>query len=293
LINNLKEFDFDECLRFLARSDKECLHVIKDKTLWKLIEGKKDPILLKISQQDKDSITIDFPEGKQKKANIEYAKKYVIDWLDLDRDLTAFYRLAKKDPILKPLVKQFYGLRLIGIPNFFEALCWAILGQQINLAFAYTMKSRLIEKYGTIMEFDQEKYFLFPQPSSIANLTVDDLRPLQISIRKAEYLIGLAQKIEAKELSKTMLSQMTFEQAKAELVAIRGIGNWTANYVIMKCLRQADAFPIEDVGLHNALKIQMSLAQKPPLDTIRKLSKSWEGWRGYATFYLWQSLLGD
>ncbi len=286
-----KEFDFAECLRFLARSEKESLHIIKDQSLWKLIETSDQPILVEIFQEQKDELVIYFPQRKISKTHQKIVKEYVVDWLDLKSDLSVFYKVANKDAILRPLAKQFYGLRLIGIPNFFEALSWAIIGQQINLNFAYTLKGRLIEKFGSSVEWENEKYFLFPEPATIAQLTVADLRVLQFSQRKAEYLIGLAQKIEEGVLSKTALSKMTFEEAKTFLVTIRGIGNWTANYVIMKCLRHPDAFPLEDVGLHNALKKQLGLDQKPSLEKIKKLAGSWEGWRAYATFYLWQSLL--
>ena len=252
-IKTPKVFDFKECLRFLARSEKECLHVIKDQCLWKLIEGPKQAILLKIHQKNKDHLLLEFPRKKINKKDQEWAKNYVVDWLDLKSDLTAFYRIAKKDKILKPLIKRFYGLRLIGIPNFFEALSWAIIGQQINLTFAYTLKARMIEQYGKTIDFKGAPFFLFPEPKVIAQLRVEDLRPLQFSQRKAEYIIGLAQKIDSGDLSKKTLSEMTFEDAKTHLVAIRGIGNWTANYVIMKCLHHPNAFPLEDVGLHLSL----------------------------------------
>ena len=290
-IKTPKEFDFAECLRFLARSEKECLHLIKGQSLWKLMEGEEKPILLKITEEKEGELVIHFPQGKMPKKSQNIAKDYVIDWLDLKSDLSVFYKVAKKDAILRPLAKRFYGLRLIGLPNFFEALSWAIIGQQINLNFAYTLKARLIENYGSTLEWENEKYFIFPEPSTIAKLTTAELRVFQFSQRKAEYLIGLAQKLEDGSLSKTALSEMTFEEAKAFLIAIRGIGNWTANYVIMKSLRHPDAFPLEDVGLHNALKKQLNLDQKPSLDQIKELAESWEGWRAYATFYLWQSLL--
>ena len=74
----------------------------------------------------------------------------------------------------------------------FETICWAIIGQQINLKFAYTLKKRLVEGYGEKMEYDNEEYFLFPTPKVISKLEVEDLKPLQFTTRKAEYIIGIA-----------------------------------------------------------------------------------------------------
>ena len=93
------------------------------------------------------------------------------------------------------------------------------------------------------------------------------------------------------KISKEQLGKISFEEAHEKLVAVRGIGNWTANYVLMKCLRHQDAFPIEDVGLHNALRQQLRMDRKPTIAEIKKLAQPWKGWRAYAVFYLWHSLL--
>ena len=286
-----KEFDYQECHRFLARSPKECLHDTSDGKISKLLPINNQLVFFQIQSTTKGKLLLTFPQGAIDEKTKTFCKKYVIDWLDLERDLSIFYRLGKKDAILKPLVKRFYGLRLIGIPDLFEALSWAIIGQQINLAFAYSLKQRLVENYGQKSIQNQKAYFIFPEPKVIASLTVADLRPLQFSQRKAEYLIDLAGLMHRGELSKKALSQVDVETAKKQLTDIRGIGNWTANYVVMKCLRHPDAFPLEDAGLHNALKKQLNRTAKPSLSEIQTLAENWKGWRAYATFYLWQSLL--
>ena len=77
---------------------------------------------------------------------------------------------------------------------------------------------------------------------------------------------------------------------KNRLISIRGVGDWTADYTIMKCFDINDAFPIADVGIHNALKGILGLDKKPTIEEIEKLSVNWSGWEAYATFYLWRSL---
>lgn len=286
-----KEFDYHECHRFLARSHRECLHDTSDGKISKLLPVQNQVVFFQIQESTKGKLLLTFPQGSIDQKTKTFCKNYVTNWLDLERDLSVFYRIGKKDAILKPLVKRFYGLRLIGIPDLFEALSWAIIGQQINLAFAYSLKQRLVENYGQKAVIDQKAYFIFPEPATIASLSVDDLRPLQFSQRKAEYLIDLAGLMHRGKLSKMALSQVDIETAKKQLTDIRGIGNWTANYVVMKCLRHPDAFPLEDAGLHNALKKQLNRKEKPTLSEIQTLAENWKGWRAYATFYLWQSLL--
>ena len=95
------------------------------------------------------------------------------------------------------------------------------------------------------------------------------------------------------KLDKSQLAQQESEEIIAELLKIRGVGNWTAQYVLMKCFQRTEAFPLQDAGLHNAIKRLQGLDKKPSLDEITELAKPWSGWEGYATFYLWQSLLSE
>src|SRR5690606_10847330 len=132
---------------------------------------------------------------------------------------------------------------------------------------------------------------IFPSSALVAQLSVADLTALQFSARKAAYIIGIAKAITNQELTKARLQALPLEQAKAQLVQWKGICNWTANYILMKSLQMRDAFPIEDVGLHHALKKLMKLSQKPTLPVIEQWAKPWIGWRAYLTFYLWQTLL--
>ncbi|MEJ0054917.1 MAG: hypothetical protein WDN75_04290 [Bacteroidota bacterium] len=83
---------------------------------------------------------------------------------------------------------------------------------------------------------------------------------------------------------------MPLTEAKEELMKIKGIGNWTANYALMKTFRHPDAFPLEDAGVHNAIRNQLGMKSKPSLDRVRKIFKKYKGWEAYATLYLWKSL---
>ncbi|KJB85203.1 hypothetical protein AZ66_26120, partial [Paenibacillus sp. E194] len=185
----------------------------------------------------------------------------------------------------------FSGLRIIGIPDLFEAMSWGIIGQQINLAFAYTLKRRLVEHFGKRITCDGNTYWIYPTAHDIASLTVQDLQQLRMTERKCEYLIHTAQLIADKRLSKEMLlAAGDFKQAEQMLTQIRGIGPWTANYVLMRCLRMPSAFPIDDVGLHNAIRHRLGSDRKPTKSELREMSEKWSGWEAYATFYLWRYL---
>ncbi|AJY77577.1 DNA-3-methyladenine glycosylase [Paenibacillus beijingensis] len=287
------EFSYTETLMYLSRSAAECLHYVEGRSVYKLLEMEREPVLIEISEQDSSSIRIRFADrAPLSRAACGQAANYVREWFDLHTDLAPFYRMAKDDPLLGRLASDYVGLRIIGVPDLFEALIWAVLGQQVNLSFAYTLKKRFVQTFGRYTQWNGRQYWLFPKPSDIAALAVDELKKLQFTGKKAEYIIGIARLMETGALSKDgLMASGDFRAAERRLLEIRGIGPWTAHYVLMRCLRDPSAFPIGDAGLQNALKQLLQLPQKPPADEIRRLFVPWRSWEAYAVFYLWRSLV--
>jgi len=284
------EFNFKECLVFLGRSVHEVLHQIRDGYVYKLIKIDGELVLLKIGKTS-HSIRIEFPISSPTLSVREKAAAYIWEWFDLNTELENFYEMADKDKVLQKISSKYHGLRIICIPDLFEALTWAIIGQQINLTFAYILKRRFVEHYGECVTFEGTTFWSFPECETIANLNIEDLRKLQFTSRKAEYIIGVAKSMASGQVTKeALLKQQNYQQVKESLVAIKGVGAWTADYVMMKCLHHTSAFPKADVGLHNALKLQLGLERKPTILEIEELSLNWRGWQAYATFYLWRSL---
>ncbi|GGD67057.1 DNA-3-methyladenine glycosylase family protein [Paenibacillus nasutitermitis] len=286
-------FSFQAVLGYLSRSSKECMFAVTGGQVTRLVPVGDEHILVRLSGAEDGSIRIDFAgDAPLPEAHVrEAVASYVWEWFDLERDLKPFYDMAEGNPLLQNAIEKHYGLRIIGIHQLFEALCWGVMGQQINLAFAYTLKKKFVETFGESVEWEGQSYWIFPEPSRIAGLSVEDLTPLQLTGKKSEYLIGIASLMDSGQLSKEKLLALGELQAiEKELVGIRGIGPWTANYVLMRCLRIPTAFPIADVGLHNAIKHVMNLENKPTLQQIREFSAPWGEWLSYSTFYLWRMI---
>lgn len=137
-----KEFSFSENIRYMLRSSNECLFEIRDDKVTKAIPVTDAVPLVDISENVDGNIGIRFLRDSSlvsEKVRGE-VHHYEREWFDLENDLRPFYEMAKKDYLLHNAVDEFYGLRNIGIPDLFEAIVWGILGQQINLAYAYTLK---------------------------------------------------------------------------------------------------------------------------------------------------------
>lgn len=284
-----ENFSYELTLSFLKRSPREILHRIDGDRIFKAIAVRNEPLVFRIENKE-DSLKIDFLNTKPDTLMERYVSQYVREWFDIDTNLKPFYSLARKDDLLKDLIKQFKGYRIVGQPDLFESLVWAVLGQQINLSFAYTLKQRFVEHFGERVSLDNQDYFLFPEPKTVAKLSDDDLLPLQFSRQKSKYVQLIGEAFANDVISKEKLSSLSFEDAKIALMKIKGIGNWTANYALMKTFRYPNAFPLEDAGLHNAIKNLKCMKTKPTLGQVKRIFKKYAGWEAYATLYLWKSL---
>jgi len=289
LINTPEEFSFHLCLDFLKRSPKELLHHIDGDRVRKALKVATETVVFEVATEGNNlAVTFLTPEPG---AEVQQAVgNYVREWFDLDTDLSPFYAMASRDKLLRDVVSRFYGYRIVGQPDLFESLIWAVLGQQINLGFAYTLKQRFVEHFGEKVALGDGLYHVFPSPETVAVIQQGDLMPLQFSTQKSRYTVLIAEAFTNGTLSKDKINGLSLDEAKRELMKIKGIGNWTANYALMKTFRYPDAFPLEDAGLHNAIKNLRKMDRKPTLEEVKKIFKKYEGWEAYATLYLWKTL---
>ena len=284
-----KEFSYEMNLQFLERSPRELLHRVENGSVVKLVKVGDEKILFRV-RSGEGKLILDFLNGMPTGEGQNLVKKYVTEWFDIAADLKPFYALAAGDKLLKELIKKYFGYRIIGQPDLFESIVWAVLGQQINLQFAYTLKQRFVETFGERLFWNDQSYFLFPEAKLVAGLKNENLLPLQFSRQKSLYTIIIAEAFANGVVSKEKLQGLPLQEAKEELMKIKGVGNWTANYALMKTFRYPDAFPLEDAGLHNAIKNLKKMDRKPTLDEVKKIFKKYKGWEAYATLYLWKSL---
>jgi AraC family transcriptional regulator of adaptative response / DNA-3-methyladenine glycosylase II len=182
-------------------------------------------------------------------------------------------------------VKPRRGLRVPLLPSAFEALCWAITGQQINLSFASTLRRALINLAGERVG-DMRVH---PTPQVLANIGVAELAALRYSRSKARYLTEVAASIAKGQLDVESLSQGSAIAAERALTAQKGVGIWTARYVLMR-IGFADSAPIGDSGLATALHTLHQLVERPDADQTARLMSRFSPHRSLASMHLWTLL---
>ncbi|MGH9063484.1 MAG: DNA-3-methyladenine glycosylase family protein [Acidimicrobiales bacterium] len=201
---------------------------------------------------------------------------------DLSVDPAAVAGALSADPALAPLVASRPGLRLPGAYDGFEVAVRVVLGQQVTVAGASTLSGRLAASLGTpLSEPSGQLTHLFPTPDAVAGA---DLATIGIPRQRAAALRALAGAVAAGELA--LDGSADRDETAARLLALPGIGPWTAACIAMRALHDSDAFPSTDLGLRRSAAAAGLPSAAPDLVAH---AERWRPWRAYAVVHLWTS----
>jgi DNA-3-methyladenine glycosylase II len=186
--------------------------------------------------------------------------------------------LAKKDRVMKKLIPQFGDAILETRGDAFVTLARSIVGQQISVKAAQTVWDRfsLLTKRLT--------------PAAVLKLKVDDMRAAGLSVRKVEYLVDLAVHFSSGSVHVKAWQEMDDEAIIDELVAIRGIGRWTAEMFLIFHLLRPNVLPLDDVGLINGISRNYFSGEPVSRSDAREVANAWSPYATVATWYIWRSL---
>ena len=212
------------------------------------------------------------------------AHALVVGFAGLDQDSAAFVRAVRRLGLAR-LVAGRAGLRISQTPSVFDGLLWAIIGQQINFSFACLLKRRLIERTSQPLA---DGLYVPPPPEAIARLEPADLQPLQFSRQKADYLVATARLVATSQLDLAGLRTMSATRAERTLLAVRGLGPWSVNYLMMRSLGYLDCVPLGDTGVTSGLQALFALDHRPDCDETLRLMRDFSPYRSLATAHLWQ-----
>ncbi|WP_421119626.1 DNA-3-methyladenine glycosylase family protein [Aquihabitans daechungensis] len=200
-------------------------------------------------------------------------------------DLRPFYGLVDDDPDLGGLKDRFLGVHPTRFPSLFESVVNAIANQQLSLEVGIELLNRFAERFGARPR-DEHGLVAFPEPEAVLGASLADLRVLGFSDRKANYILGCADAIATGALRKQTLEEADSGRAREILLSVRGIGPWSADYILLRGLGRLDIYPADDVGARNKLQALLSLELPPSRDEIVAITKRWQPWSGMAYFHL-------
>jgi len=207
------------------------------------------------------------------------------DLFDLDAQPQAVSDLLSRDPLLAESLARHPGLRVPGAFDAFELSVRAILGQQVTVKAAVTLSSRLTERFGEPLVTPWPALSrLSPDAATLAAATVDDIAVLGIVSARSNAIIALAHACASGALR--FNGSLPPDTVQQQLLALKGIGPWTASYIAMRALRWPDAFPKEDIAIRNNLGGVTAREAE-------QLSQVWRPWRSYAVQHIWKSLMPE
>jgi AraC family transcriptional regulator, regulatory protein of adaptative response / DNA-3-methyladenine glycosylase II len=275
-------YDWDAILAFLAPRAVPGVEVVAGDAYARAVAvgGAKGAVIARPAGGGRLAVTVRFPKLEALPAIVARARRL----FDLAADPLAIGEHLSKDPHLAPLVAARPGLRVPGAWDGFEVGVRAILGQQIAVAAAIRIAGKIAAEYGEPLD---EPVPGFPGLSrvfpSAAALSAADLSGLPMPRSRSSSLSALAAAVAADP--RLFGPRASLEEAVATLRRLPGIGEWTAQYIAMRELREPDAFPASDIGLMRAMAAEAGV--RPTAAALMARAEGWRPWRAYAAIHLW------
>jgi DNA-3-methyladenine glycosylase II len=246
------------------------------------------PVLLDVTLAPGVAHCLVDADGALAASTLAKAHEALCDILGLRIDPAPFEAMAKGDALLGPVVQRQPGLRIVQSATVFEALTWAIIGQQINLAFAIALRRTFILQAG---RQHSSGLWCYPEAADVARLELDALTSRKFSGAKAETLLRVARMADQGILSLTRDDDPA--QASEALLAVKGIGPWTVNYALLRGYGYPDCSLHGDVAVRAAFQRLLGDESKPGIARTEALLAQYQPHRTMAAAYLWASLMHD
>lgn len=273
-------YDWDAMLGFLAARAVVGMETVVDGIYSRSIglRGVQGTVSVWAGAGDALEVELDCPDPAVVPEIIQRLRRM----FDLDTDLALMHRHLANDPLLARLLAERPGLRVPGAWDGLELAFRAVLGQQITVVAAIRLAGKLLAQYGVPLRSRVPGLtHVFPEAGVLATA---DLAALGMPKSRGRTLSGLAQAL----LDDPLLFEPGRAGGVARLLALHGIGEWTAQYIALRQLRDMDGFPYGDVGLLRALEVLEGV--RPAARELADRAEAWRPFRGYAAQVLWTSL---
>jgi DNA-3-methyladenine glycosylase II len=206
--------------------------------------------------------------------------------LGIHVSMSEFDQLAAHDRRLKPLAERFRGMKPPRFASVFECAVNAIACQQVSLTSGIHVLNRLAMSYGPSLGGPNKCAYAFPRPEDLAVLTPAQLRPLGFSQQKGRAITELAQSIASGDLDLESFASLSDDEAVSRLCELRGLGRWSAEYVLLRGLGRTHVFPGDDVGARNNLQRWLKRTDSLDYQGVRRVLSRWKRFGGLIYFHL-------
>ena len=204
-------------------------------------------------------------------------------FLSLDDDLQPFYVIGQADPPFAPLIERLYGLHQPKFLTPFEIACWAVLGQRVPWRMAHRIKLAVVERWGTSITLKGEVYRAFPEPQQLATAEPGELAAVVRNERKVEYLRAVIQFFN--EVDEQFLRSGPFEEVAARIRGMRGIGEWSAHFILVRGLGRMEHVSSIDKELLKAASNIYNDGQPMSATELQQILDLYGSTQGYWAFY--------
>lgn len=282
-------FDFSHALHFLGKFRPMMgQQTIEDASLTKAIFINGKIALFKIESTgsaDKPEMAYTIWSEENLSADEQkQAEEEISFFLSLDDDLCPFYTLAETDPQMMPIVEKLYGYHQVKFSlSAFENACWAILSQRNQWSIALAMKARTAETFGSRITVDGVSHLAFPQPSQLAGLDAYQLNEVIRNTRKTECVLSAAQAFNT--VDESWLRSAPYEQVESWLLEIKGIGAWSASFILLRGLGRMEQVPKDEKAVLDAAKRVYGRDDLTHAD-VQKMGEHYGEYAGYWAHYL-------
>jgi DNA-3-methyladenine glycosylase II len=289
ILNPTPPFDFDKSLNFLGvfMPTKE-EQTISSHTLTKAISiDGQTTVFQMLSIGTIENPQLDYRLFSTEPINEETQNAVVermIFFLSLKDDLQPFYHIGREDADFAPIIDHLYGYHQVKFLTPFENACWAVLTQRNPMKIAQKTKQALIEKYGSHLEVHGKVYWAFPEPMQIAVADEGELLNVIRNDRRAEYLIATANAFS--EVDDEFLKTAPDEEVAAWLRNIKGIGEWSATFIMIRGLGRMEYVPLTEARLFEAASKVYGHGKELSREELKRLAERYGPWQGYWAHYL-------
>ena len=273
--------------RFARLSDS--VSVVENDSYARLVHAGAGLALLRVTQEgppNRARLRVSIDGAADEPTAHAAARRLLERVLGAGADLRRFQRAHARDPLLAASLRAHRGLRVAGSYDLFEALVNAVLTQQVNLRFAYSIRAELVRAFGASRVFAGRDWRAFPTAERLARESETTLRGFRLSAAKAGAIARLARACAKGELDEAKLAPLSDEEAIAELSRWKGIGRWTAEVVLIRGLGRLDIFPAGDLAVLKRLAPDWLSAKKRPTESdVRAFADRWKPYRSLALVY--------